>query len=81
MVGELVFTVLKNQFEALRDGDRYWYQRALPPAELAAVEGTRLADIIRRNTVIGGRDRRRRVYRSHTAAASRTAAPSLTTAS
>lgn len=52
MVGELVFTVLKAQFEALRDGDRYWYQRTLTPEEIEQVENTRLADIIRRNTAI-----------------------------
>lgn len=53
MVGRLVFTVLKDQFEALRDGDRFWYQLTLTPEELNDVENTRLADIIRRNTNIG----------------------------
>ena len=53
MVGRLVFAILKDQFEALRDGDRFWYQRTLTPAELNDVENTRLADIIRRNTNIG----------------------------
>ena len=52
LVGRLIFTVLKDQFEALRDGDRYWYQRVLPSTELERVENTRLADIIRRNTAI-----------------------------
>lgn len=52
MVGELIFTVLKAQFEALRDGDRYWYQQTLTPEEIQQVENTRLADIIRRNTTI-----------------------------
>jgi len=53
MVGELIFTVLKAQFEALRDGDRYWYRRTLTPEGIEQVENTRLADIIRRNTAIG----------------------------
>ena len=53
MVGELVFTVLRDQFERLRDGDRFWYARALPPATVAALEARRLADIIRDNTEIG----------------------------
>jgi len=52
-VGELVFTVLKMQFEALRDGDRYWYQRVLTPRERRLVERSKLSDIIRRNTGIG----------------------------
>jgi hypothetical protein len=52
MVGELFHTIIREQFESLRDGDRFWYQRALSPAELEFVENTRLADIIRRNTDI-----------------------------
>ncbi len=53
LVGELVATVLIEQFEALRDGDRFWYERILPPAELADVQATTLADVIRRNSPIG----------------------------
>lgn len=53
MVGELFFYILKEQFEALRDGDRFWYQRSLSRSELRQVKNTRLADIIRRNTNIG----------------------------
>jgi len=53
MVGELFRAILKDQFEALRDGDRFWYQRVLSRQEQRQVEGTRLADIIRRNTSIG----------------------------
>jgi len=52
LVGELVFTVVKLQFERLRDGDRFWYER-LPEDLLRDVADTRLADIIRRNTNIG----------------------------
>jgi hypothetical protein len=51
LVGELVFTVVKLQFERLRDGDRFWYER-LPDDLLRDVADTRLADIIRRNTNI-----------------------------
>ena len=53
MLGELFHTIVARQFEALRDGDRFWYQRALSEDELEAVTGTTLADIIRRNTKIG----------------------------
>lgn len=52
LVGETIFTVLKDQFEALRDGDRFYYENQFSGAELTAIEGTRLADIIRRNTGI-----------------------------
>jgi hypothetical protein len=52
-VGRLLFEVLRMQFEALRDGDRYWYQSALPAEEIVEIENTTLADIIRRNTSIG----------------------------
>lgn len=52
MVGELIHTVLVEQFTALRDGDRYWYQNDLIGAELAEVEETTLSDIIVRNTTI-----------------------------
>ncbi len=52
-VGELAFEVITTQFEALRSGDRYWYEVNLSPAEIADVESTTLADIIRRNTSIG----------------------------
>jgi len=53
MVGELAFRILKDQFERLRDGDRYWYQRALPRPLVQYVERQTLATIIRRNTFIG----------------------------
>ena len=51
-LGPMFFAILKMQFEALRDGDRYWYQRSLPADELVEVEDTTLADVIRRNTTI-----------------------------
>jgi hypothetical protein len=53
LVGRTVFTILKNQFERLRDGDRFWYQTDLPRALVHEVESSTLARIIRRNTGIG----------------------------
>jgi len=53
MVGELIATILRDQFVALRDGDRFWYENVLGQRERAEVEATRLADVIRRNTEIG----------------------------
>ena len=52
MVGELVYSSLKEQFEALRDGDRFWYERSLDRDELRVVKDANLAEIIRRNTNI-----------------------------
>jgi hypothetical protein len=52
-VGPLVARVLREQFTALRDGDRFWYERALPPEVRDEVSRTRLSDVIRRNTGIG----------------------------
>jgi peroxidase len=51
-VGRLFFNILKTQFQALRDGDRYWYERWLPVDEVIEIDNTTLADIIRRNTTI-----------------------------
>lgn len=52
-LGELFATIIKGQFQALRDGDRYWYKETLSDNEIRRVERTKLSDIIRRNTEIG----------------------------
>lgn len=52
-VGPLVHAILVEQFTALRDGDRFWYERTLARRELDRIRGTRLSDVIRRNTTIG----------------------------
>jgi peroxidase len=52
-VGELIFTVLRDQFTRLRDGDRFWYQTYLPRPWVKYLENQTLATIIRRNTSIG----------------------------
>ncbi len=52
-VGELAYEILVDQFTALRDGDRFWYERTLRGRDLEEVRGTRLSDVIRRNTTIG----------------------------
>ena len=53
LVGELFFAILKDQFERLRDGDRFWYQNVFSGRQLRELEKTTLAGIIRRNTKIG----------------------------
>ena len=52
-LGETFATIVIEQFEALRDGDRFWYTRVLSPDEIEAVEAMRLSDVIRANTGIG----------------------------
>ena len=51
-VGQLNYVVIKRQFETLRDGDRLWYERVLPPQERQMVDASTLAEVIRRNTQI-----------------------------
>ena len=53
MVSETTYTILKDQFERLRDGDRFWYQIYLPRPLVAILEHQPLSEIIRRNTTIG----------------------------
>jgi hypothetical protein len=53
MVGETLFTLIKDQFERLRDGDRFWYESYLPPELVRLVERRTLGKIIRSNTRIG----------------------------
>jgi len=53
LVGETWHAILSDQFERLRDGDRFWYRGYLPRAVVRMVERQSLAKIIRRNTRIG----------------------------
>jgi hypothetical protein len=52
MVGSLIYTVLVDQFTRLRDGDRFFYENALPQYLVEWVNKQTLADVIRRNTTI-----------------------------
>ena len=53
-VGELIADVMVDQFTRLRDGDRFFYRfdDAFSADEIAELEATTLADVIRRNTGI-----------------------------
>ena len=53
-MGETFTTIIADQFERLRDGDRYWYQNVFSGKQLETIEQTRLSDIIERNTDIEG---------------------------
>lgn len=63
MVGPLLRSILGDQFQRLRDGDRLWYQAALPAELTAFVEARTLAHIIRDNTRIESSELRRSVFR------------------
>jgi Animal haem peroxidase len=53
LVGPTLVAILKDQFERLRDGDRFWYESpdaGFTDAELTQLRSTTLAKIIKRNT-------------------------------
>ena len=52
LVGETWKAIIADQFERLRDGDRFWYRGYLSPDRVQMVERQTLATIIRRNTEI-----------------------------
>jgi hypothetical protein len=57
-LGPTATAVLVDQFTRLRDGDRYWYQNGqFAPGELAALERTRLRDVLQRNSGVSGLQR------------------------
>ena len=56
-VGELLRTIISDQFERLRDGDRFWFEwdpffKQLHPELLAEVRNTRFSDVILKNTTL-----------------------------
>ena len=48
--GPLFQRIMVDQFTRLRDGDRHWYQAIFSGRQLGEINGTRLSDVIRRNT-------------------------------
>jgi Ca2+-binding RTX toxin-like protein len=51
MVGETFSRIISQQFQALRDGDRYWYQnQGFDPQTLREIETTTLSSLILRNS-------------------------------
>lgn len=51
-LGETATLIIADQFERLRDGDRFWYENVFQGRELREIENTTLSDIIQRNTDI-----------------------------
>jgi peroxidase len=52
LVGPTFRAILIDQFERLRDGDRFWYQNVFSESEQAELESTTLSMVIVRNTDI-----------------------------
>lgn len=50
--GELVHTIVVDQFTRLRDGDRFWYENVFSEREVSRLRRTTLADVIERNTAV-----------------------------
>ena len=51
MVGDTFQKIIANQFEALRDGDRLWYEnQGFDPQTLDAIQNTTLSSVIVNNT-------------------------------
>ena len=54
LFGKTAMTIIEQQFMALRDGDRFYYENDpyISPEEKQWIKATRLADVIRRNTPV-----------------------------
>ncbi|MCO8123065.1 dockerin type I domain-containing protein [Stieleria sp. TO1_6] len=53
-VGELTATIIADQFQRTRDGDRFYYENVYSGSELRSINQTTLADVIERNTDVEG---------------------------
>lgn len=53
-MGETFSAIIIDQFERLRDGDRFWYENVFSGDALKEINGTSLADVIERNSDISG---------------------------
>lgn len=60
--GELVGKVVSEQFQRVRDGDRFYFENYLPQEMIYDLKNTRLSDIIRKNTKI--KNIQKEVFRS-----------------
>ncbi|QDU50715.1 peroxidase family protein [Gimesia panareensis] len=53
-MGETFTAIIVDQFERLRDGDRFWYENVFSGETLHQINSTTLADVIERNSDISG---------------------------
>lgn len=51
-LGETATAIIADQFERLRDGDRFYYENTMTDSEIREIEESTLAEIITRNTNI-----------------------------
>ena len=51
-IGETATAIIADQFERLRDGDRFYFEDTMSDREVRQIENTTLADIIEQNTNI-----------------------------
>ncbi len=51
-LGTTFTAILVDQFQRLRNGDRYWYQNQFSGKALADIQRTKLSEIIERNTAL-----------------------------
>jgi hypothetical protein len=49
-IGQTAFVIFRQQFEAIRNADRFWYQRDFRGRDLEVIHNTTLAQIIYRNS-------------------------------
>lgn len=49
-LGKTATTIIADQFERLRDGDRFYYENTMSEQEVSEIESTTLGGIIERNT-------------------------------
>jgi hypothetical protein len=52
MIGETFFQIIKDQFERIRTGDRFWYENIFTKKMINFINKQTLATIIKRNTTI-----------------------------
>lgn len=52
MVGDTFTLILQDQFERVRDADRFWYEKAFSAREVFQLNTLRLSDVMSRNTDI-----------------------------
>ncbi|OED42435.1 hypothetical protein AB833_07315 [Chromatiales bacterium (ex Bugula neritina AB1)] len=56
MMGELFTSINTDQYENIRNADRFWYENTYSGAELQQLQQTTLADIIERNSSLDMQD-------------------------
>ena len=64
LCGELIFTILRDQFTRVRDGDRFWFETYLPPSMVRQIQKQTLAKIIQPQHANRERAAGRRVSRA-----------------